>query len=74
MAKVYTVKRLSNGPHKKRITRSLAQFFKAQNLTASEHTFIQGCIKMQQRYPQLTAKQWDIVQTMYRKYKEKQCQ
>jgi sulfur relay (sulfurtransferase) DsrC/TusE family protein len=52
----------------RRIRKDLKQFFDKQNLTDSEKAFILGCISAQQQFPQLTARQWQIVQEIKERY------
>jgi hypothetical protein len=53
----------------RRIKRELQKFFEEMPLTPQEQYFILGCIKAQERYPQLTSKQWKIVCDLEEKYK-----
>jgi hypothetical protein len=53
----------------RRIKRELRKFFETQPLTEPEKTFIFGCIAAQQQYPQLTARQWQIVCDIESRYK-----
>jgi len=54
----------------RRIKLELQRFFQEKELTDKEREFILGCIKAQQSYPQLTQKQWKIVQEIKFRYKE----
>lgn len=55
----------------RRIKKELLEFFKKQSLSESELNFILGCIKSQTKYPQLTHKQWELVNTIKKRYEEK---
>lgn len=39
------------------------------HLTDKERNFILGCIRCQERHPQLTSKQWSIAMDIYERYK-----
>lgn len=56
----------------RRIKRDLLKFFEENALTTQEKYFILGCIRAQDKYPQLTAKQWKIVCDIEEKYKNGQ--
>jgi hypothetical protein len=45
----------------RRIKKPLKDFFDNHSLTDAEKSFILGCIQAQNKYPQLTQRQWDIV-------------
>lgn len=53
----------------RRIRRDLADFFENQNLTDEERNFILGCTRAQIKFPQLTARQWQIVLEIEQKYR-----
>lgn len=53
----------------RRIKKDLKEFFDKQELTVQEKSFILGCIKAQSKFPQLTQRQWDIVQEIKERYK-----
>lgn len=53
----------------RRIRKELLQFFNAAPLEEKDRTFIESCLKSQQRHPQLTSRQWEVVQGIYQKYK-----
>jgi hypothetical protein len=53
----------------RRINKTLKEFFDKQALTDFEKTFIIGCIKAQDKYPQLTTKQWSVVVRIKERYK-----
>jgi hypothetical protein len=52
----------------RRIKRDLKEFFDKQSLTDYEKAFILGCIKAQEKYPQLTLKQWNILTRIKERY------
>jgi hypothetical protein len=52
----------------RRIKKDLKEFFDKQPLTAFEKSFIVGCIKAQNKYPQLTLKQWELIQRIKERY------
>ena len=52
----------------RRIKRPLREFFDKQSLTDAEKNFILGCIDAQSKYPQLTQRQWDIIQEIKERY------
>jgi hypothetical protein len=52
----------------RRIKRDLKEFFDKQSLTDYEKAFILGCIKAQEKYPQLTLKQWNIITRIKERY------
>lgn len=52
----------------RRIKKELREFFENQSLTDKEKHFILGCIRAQSKYPQLTQRQWDIVQEIKERY------
>lgn len=54
----------------RRIKKDLKQFFDNQELTDQEKTFILGCIKAQSKFPQLTQRQWDIIQEIKERYSD----
>lgn len=53
----------------RRIKKDLKEFFDKHELTDQERIFIVGCIKAQSKFPQLTQRQWDIVQEIKERYK-----
>ena len=53
-----------------RIKKPLKDFFDKQSLTDAEKEFILGCINSQNRYPQLTNRQWQIVCDIEERYKD----
>jgi hypothetical protein len=53
----------------RRIKKPLREFFDKHTLTDTEKTFILGCISAQSKYPQLTQRQWDIIQEIKERYK-----
>ncbi len=53
----------------RRIKRELQNFFEEKPLTSQERSFILGCISAQEKYPQLTSKQWKIVCEIEERYK-----
>jgi hypothetical protein len=53
----------------RRINKTLKQFFEKQALTEFEKGFILGCIKAQDKYPQLTIKQWSVISRIKERYK-----
>ena len=52
----------------RRIRKQLRIFFEDKELTDKERSFILGCIKAQQKYPQLTSRQWQIVCEIEQRY------
>jgi len=52
----------------RRIRKKLKTFFEDKELTDKERSFISGCLKAQQKYPQLTSRQWQIVCDIEKKY------
>ena len=48
----------------RRITRKLEDFLRKQELNRSEYDFLVGCFDFQQRIPQLTSRQWDVIMKM----------
>jgi hypothetical protein len=52
----------------RRVKRDLKEFFDKQSLTDYEKAFILGCIKAQEKYPQLTLKQWNIITRIKERY------
>lgn len=52
----------------RRIKKSLKDFFDKQALTDSEKDFIIGCINAQNKFPQLTHRQWQIVNEIKERY------
>lgn len=54
----------------RRIKKPLSEFFDSVLLTPMEHSFIQGCLRAQQKYPQLTGRQWEIVKEIEQKYRD----
>jgi hypothetical protein len=53
----------------RRIKRELQKFFEEKPLTSRERSFILGCINAQTKYPQLTARQWNIICEIEERYK-----
>lgn len=53
----------------RRIKKELKNFFDKQSLTPQEKSFIVGCINAQNKFPQLTQRQWDIVKEIEKRYK-----
>ena len=52
----------------RRITKKLELFLKKQKLTRLEYEFLKGCLRFQQKIPQLTNKQWNVIIKMKKKY------
>ena len=52
----------------RRIRKELRTFFEGKELTDKERSFISGCLKAQQKHPQLTSKQWKILCDIEKKY------
>lgn len=52
----------------RRIKKDLKEFFEKQPLTDKEKRFILGCIKAQEKFPQLTNNQWDIILSIKGRY------
>ncbi len=52
----------------RRIRKELKIFFEDKELTDKERSFISGCLKAQQKHPQLTSRQWQIVCDIEKKY------
>ena len=53
----------------RRIKKPLKDFVDKQSLTDAEKEFILGCINAQNKYPQLTHRQWQIVCDIEKRYK-----
>ena len=53
----------------RRIRQDLRLFLAKQDLTVEEQNFIKGCLKAQDRHPQLTSFQWSIVVEIAERYK-----
>lgn len=53
----------------RRINKTLKEFFDNQSLTDFEKAFIIGCIKAQEKYPQLTLRQWSVISKIKERYK-----
>ena len=53
----------------RRIKKPLKDFFDKHSLTDAEKSFILGCIQAQNKYPQLTHRQWQIVCEIKERYK-----
>lgn len=56
---------------KRRIDKDLLEFFDTVNLEPKHKRFIEGCVKAQQKYPQLTVKQWRTVAYLINVYSAK---
>lgn len=56
----------------RRIRKPLRDFFENKPLTDREKIFIMGCIRLQEKHPQLTAKQWAIVCDIENRHKEEE--
>ena len=54
----------------RRIKKPLKEFFDKQSLTDAENEFILGCINAQNKYPQLTHRQWQIVNEIKERYEK----
>lgn len=52
----------------RRIKKDLKEFFDKQELTDQEKSFIVGCMRAQSKFPQLTQRQWDIIQEIKERY------
>mgnify|MGYP003670759786 FL=1 len=52
----------------RRIRKELKIFLEDKELTDKEKSFISGCIKAQQKHPQLTSRQWQIVCEIEQRY------
>jgi hypothetical protein len=52
----------------RRIKKEIKEFFDNQPLTDFEKAFIIGCIKAQEKYPQLTTKQWGLINKIKERY------
>ena len=52
----------------RRIRKELRTFFECKELTDKERSFIVGCLKAQQKHPQLTSRQWQIVCEIEQRY------
>ena len=52
----------------RRITKKLELSLKKQKLTRFEYEFLKGCLEFQQKIPQLTNKQWNVIIRMKKKY------
>jgi len=53
----------------RRIRKELRTFFEEKELSVKEIHFILGCLKAQQKHPQLTSRQWQIVCEIEQRYK-----
>jgi hypothetical protein len=53
----------------RRIKKPLKDFFDNHSLTDAEKSFILGCIQAQNKFPQLTHRQWQIVCEIEERYK-----
>ena len=53
----------------RRIRKELRLFLEDKELTDKERSFISGCVKAQQKHPQLTSRQWQIVCEIEQRYK-----
>jgi len=53
----------------RRIKKPLKDFFDNHSLTDAEKSFILGCIQAQNKFPQLTHRQWQIVCEIKERYK-----
>jgi len=53
----------------RRIRKELRTLFEEKELTDKERSFIAGCLKAQQKHPQLTSRQWQIVCEIEQRYK-----
>ena len=53
----------------RRIKKPLKDFFDKHSLTDAEKSFILGCINAQNKYPQLTHRQWSIICEIEERYK-----
>jgi len=53
----------------RRIRKELRTFFEEKELSVKETHFILGCLKAQQKHPQLTSRQWQIVCEIEQRYK-----
>ena len=56
----------------RRIKKPLKDFLDNQALTDAEKSFILGCINAQNKHPQLTHRQWQIVCDIEKRYKDEQ--
>lgn len=52
----------------RRIRKELRIFLENQELTDKERSFVSGCLKSQQKHPQLTSRQWQIVCEIEQRY------
>ena len=52
----------------RRIRKELKIFFEDKELTDKERSFVSGCLKAQQKHPQLTSRLWQIVCDIEKKY------
>ena len=53
----------------RRIRKDLRIFLEDRELTVKERSFVSGCLKAQQKHPQLTSRQWQIVCEIEERYK-----
>jgi|TARA_R100001377_G_scaffold17763_1_gene9098 hypothetical protein len=53
----------------RRIRKELRLFLEDKELTDKERSFISGCVKAQQKHPQLTSRQWQIVCEIEQRHK-----
>ena len=52
----------------RRIRKELRIFLEYKELTDKERSFVAGCLKAQQKHPQLTSRQWQIVCEIEQRY------
>lgn len=65
-------KTIKKRPKTRRIKKELQEFFKNQELTEWESAFIIGCINAQNKFPQLTSRQWDLICGIENKLRNKE--
>ena len=53
----------------RRIRKELRTLFAEKEITDKERSFIAGCLKAQQKHPQLTSRQWQIICEIEQRYK-----
>ena len=54
--------------NERQLKAQLKTFFEDKELTDKERSFITGCLRGQQKHPQLTSRQWQIVCEIKEKY------
>lgn len=50
--------------------KDLIEYFEDREIIGWDYNFIQGCIRFQNEYPQLTGRQWDRLLKLKSKYEK----